>query len=137
MPAGSPTLGRTYPEGPHHLVVFVLDDMAVPGKLARVVESRPTGTHRWRRQPADSPARKWEQCNATRGIYPKTGIAVKFLDSISLNPWKMRRERRNRKQRETERQRLAVTAQMDLLNSEDDMADSHWRLLNKKAPRRP
>ena len=68
-----------------------------------------------------------------RGIYPETGTAVKFFHSFSLKPWKMSRKALDKTQRETERQGLAVGAQLDLLESEKERADSHW-LLRKKAP---
>ena len=71
-----------------------------------------------------------------RAIYPKTGIAVKILDLFILKPSDRRREALSEEQRETERQGLAVDAQMRLLESEEEKANSHWRLL-KKTPRRP
>jgi hypothetical protein len=73
---------------------------------------------------------------AMRATYLKTGSTVKLFDSFARKPRRNHEEALHSKQTETERQALAVRAQLRLLESEEEKADSHWRLLKKKAPAR-
>jgi hypothetical protein len=72
----------------------------------------------------------------TLGLHPKAGTVVKFFHSFTLRPWKVSRKALDKTQRETERQGLAVDAQLALLKSDEERSDTHWRLLKKKGPRR-